>query len=94
MILENYIPGKHRANSPKISLSSCVIPWSASKTEITLTLDGLDTERRYTLHLTPDEARVMLGHLTRALESSDAYVAADKARETIKQVERAMGERQ
>jgi hypothetical protein len=91
MILENYIPGKIRANSPKIALCSGFIPWSASKSEITLTLDGTEVERRYTLHLTPDEARAMRRHLDGALESTERYEAADKARATISQVERALG---
>ena len=82
MILENYVPGKIRANSPKISLVPSFIPWSAGRSEITLTLDGVDTERRYTLHLTPDEARAMRAHLNSAISTSEKYEAEDKTRET------------
>ena len=91
MILENYAPGKLRSNSPKVTLWPSFIAWIASKETITLTFDAVDAERGYTLHLTTDEARAMRDHLNRALASSDTYVAADKARETIKQVERALG---
>lgn len=77
MILEHFMPGKLRVNSPKIALTSGLCPWSASKSKITLTLDGTEVERRYNLHLTTDEARAMLGHLTRALASSEAYASLD-----------------
>ena len=91
MILEHFMPGKLRVNSPKIALRPGLCPWSASKREITLVLDATEVERRYNLHLTPDEARAMLGHLTRALASSEGLEQADKARATIAQVERALG---
>lgn len=71
MTLEHFTPGKRRENSPKIALNTGACPWSASKSEITLILDAAEADRRYNLHLTPDEARAMLGHLTRAIASSE-----------------------
>ena len=91
MILEHFMPGKLRVNSPKIALASGFFPWTASKSEVTLILNATEVERRYNLHLTTDEARAMRDHLNRAISSSEGMAQAEEVRATIAQVERALG---
>lgn len=65
MILEHFMPGKRRANSAKIQLTSRFFSSSLSDDCVSVHLEDAKTGRVYTLTLSLDEAEVMAARLAR-----------------------------
>jgi len=67
MHLEHFMPGKRRANSPKIELASRFCSSSLSDDYVSVHFEDVKTGRVYTLTFSHSEAEAMAGRLARGV---------------------------